>query len=236
MHFVRNPGRVPNVSPDQRTICICADGSAGTNGARLSGRAGSRPGLVREVPPAQWATGAEEARARLESSADGRRPATSRSAWPTRSCVQFWTMARRGVLPGQVRTGATFAVAAVEYLRYIEHDRGREPSTLRGYRSALQAHLLPAFGSMAVEDVTTEAIERWIAGFSQSVRTRNKLLIELHGPPGSRQEGVRVASKRCRRDREVPAADGAARSRCSRRRRCGLWCARPPLSRTGRCT
>ena len=91
--------------------------------------------------------------------------------------------ARRGVVPGQVRTGATFADAAAEYLRYIEHDRGRKPSTLRGYRSALQAHLLPAFGSMAVEDVTSEAIERWIAGFSGSVRTRNKLLIELHGIP-----------------------------------------------------
>jgi integrase len=102
--------------------------------------------------------------------------------------------ARRGVLPGQVRTGATFADAAGEYLRYIEHDRGRKPSTLRGYRSALQAHLLPAFGSMAVEEVSTEAIERWIADFSGSVRTRNKLLIELHGILGRTKKvyGLRV--------------------------------------------
>src|SRR6516165_3584236 len=70
--------------------------------------------------------------------------------------------ARRGVLPGMVRTGATLADAAAEYLRYIEHDRGRKPSTVRGYRSAIQAHLLPAFGSMAIEDVTVEAIEGWI--------------------------------------------------------------------------
>ena len=42
--------------------------------------------------------------------------------------------ARRGTLPGLVRTGATFADAAAEYLRYIEHDRGRKPSTLRGYQ------------------------------------------------------------------------------------------------------
>ena len=33
--------------------------------------------------------------------------------------------ARRGTLPGMVRTGATFADAAAEYLRYIEHDQGR---------------------------------------------------------------------------------------------------------------
>jgi hypothetical protein len=30
-----------------------------------------------------------------------------------------------------VRTGATFANAAAEYLRYVEHDRGRKRSTVR---------------------------------------------------------------------------------------------------------
>ncbi len=80
-----------------------------------------------------------------------------------------------------VRTGATFADAATEYLRYIEHDRGRKPSTVRGYRSSINAHLLPAFGSRAIESVSTEGIERWVAGFDGSVRTRNKLLMQLHG-------------------------------------------------------
>lgn len=89
--------------------------------------------------------------------------------------------ARRGTLPGMVRTGATFADAAAEYLRYIEQDRGRKPSTLRGYRSAIEAHLLPAFGELPVEDVTTTAIEQWLAGFTGSARSRNKLLIQLHG-------------------------------------------------------
>jgi integrase len=89
--------------------------------------------------------------------------------------------ARRWTLPGMVRTGATFADAAAEYLRYIEQDRGRKPSTLRGYRSAIEAHLLPAFGELPVENVTTGAIEQWLAGFSGSVRSRNKLLIQLHG-------------------------------------------------------
>ncbi|MEA2214367.1 MAG: hypothetical protein QOF83_4315 [Solirubrobacteraceae bacterium] len=89
--------------------------------------------------------------------------------------------ARRGVLPGMYRTGVTFADAAAEYLRYIEHDRGRKPSTLRGYRSAISVHLLPVFGPMPVEDVTVGAIERWMAGFGGSARSRNKLLIQLHG-------------------------------------------------------
>jgi integrase len=89
--------------------------------------------------------------------------------------------ARRGTLPGMVRTGATFADAAADYLRYIEHDRGRKPSTVRGYRSAIEVHLLPAFGALPLENVTTEAIERWLAGYAGSARSRNKLLIEMHG-------------------------------------------------------
>ena len=48
-----------------------------------------------------------------------------------------------------VRTGATFADAAAEYLRWIEHDRARKPSTVRDYQSIINAHLLPAFGTRA---------------------------------------------------------------------------------------
>jgi hypothetical protein len=41
--------------------------------------------------------------------------------------------AAAGRLPGMVRTGATVADACAEYLRYIEQDRQRKPSTLRDY-------------------------------------------------------------------------------------------------------
>ena len=59
--------------------------------------------------------------------------------------------ARRGTSPGMVRTGTTFADAAAEWLRYIEHDRGRKPSTVRDYRSVVDARLLPVFGAMPLE-------------------------------------------------------------------------------------
>lgn len=53
--------------------------------------------------------------------------------------------ARRGTLPGMVRSGATFADAAAEWLRFVAEDRERKPSTVKDYRSVLNAHLLPAF-------------------------------------------------------------------------------------------
>jgi hypothetical protein len=59
--------------------------------------------------------------------------------------------ARRGTLPGLVRTCATVADAAAEYLHYIEHDRERKPSTVQGYRWIIDAQILRAFGGMLLE-------------------------------------------------------------------------------------
>jgi integrase len=72
--------------------------------------------------------------------------------------------ARRGTLVGMVATGATFADAVAEFLRHAEQDRQLKPSTLRGYRSIMNAHLLPAFGGRRVEQITSADIEQWRAG------------------------------------------------------------------------
>jgi integrase len=94
----------------------------------------------------------------------------------------------RGTLPGMVRTGATFADAAAEYLRWIEHDRARKPSTVRDYQSIINAHLLAAFGKRRLEDITTEGIERWAAALTRGGRMNNrtklKILTVLHGVMG----------------------------------------------------
>ncbi len=95
---------------------------------------------------------------------------------------------RRGTLVGMVRTGATFADAAAEFMRYAEHDRALKPSTLRGYRSIIDAYLLPAFGQRPLEQITSREIETWRAGLVQGRTgktlvnaTRNRMLVLLHG-------------------------------------------------------
>ena len=94
--------------------------------------------------------------------------------------------ARRGTLPGLVRTGATFADAAAEWLRYVEHDRAVKPSTLVEYRSAVK-QLVAEFGDLQVEDLTAQRIEAWRSHLGEararplSNRTRNKLLTVLGG-------------------------------------------------------
>jgi len=87
-----------------------------------------------------------------------------------------------GPLQGSVETGVTFAEAAAEWLRFIAEDRERKPSTLVDYRSALNVHLLPVFGERSIESIITEEIELWRRSLTDlSNRSKNKLLIQLHG-------------------------------------------------------
>ncbi len=112
------------------------------------------------------------------------RPATG---YFTKRLAEDWLRslldeARRGTLPGLVRSGATFADAATEFLRYSEQDRGCKPSTIRDYRSTLEAHLLPAFGEVPLESITPASIDHWRASLTTlSPRTKNKLLTVMHG-------------------------------------------------------
>ena len=105
----------------------------------------------------------------------------------TKRTAEAWlqdvlAQARRGALPGMRKTGVTFAEAAEEWMRFIEHDRGRKPSTVKDYRNVLKSRLLPTFSDRPLESITTQDIEDWrksLDGLSN--RSKNKLLIQLHG-------------------------------------------------------
>lgn len=90
------------------------------------------------------------------------------------------TDARRGTLAGMKTTGATFADASAEWLRYVEQDRDVKPSTLSDYRHMVR-RLDRMFGSTPVERVEACTIEQWRAGLSCSNRTSQKYLIVLNG-------------------------------------------------------
>ena len=106
----------------------------------------------------------------------------------TRRSAQLWLdetllEARAGRLAGMTRTGILVSDAAAEYLRWLQHDRARKPSTLRDYASILRAHIIPAFGNVRIEDVTSDAVEAWSAQLAQRMgnRTRLKILTVFHG-------------------------------------------------------
>lgn len=103
----------------------------------------------------------------------------------TKRLAEAWlddvlAQARRAELPGMVRTGATVADAAAEWLRYVEHDRACKPSTLTDYRHTA-ARLIRDLGDQRLEDVTPDGLERWKATLTVSNRTVAKYIVILHG-------------------------------------------------------
>jgi hypothetical protein len=167
------------------------------------------------------------------------------AGYVTKRLAEAWLrnvldQARRGTLPGMVRRGATFADAAAEFLRYVADERDRKPSTLRDYRSVITAHLLPRFADELIEDITPAMIEEWGAslGAALASRTKNKLLVVLHGVFRRAQNvgglpANPVAGIEKHRER---SSARAATSTSSRPRRCSRSFARPATSRTPRST
>jgi hypothetical protein len=100
---------------------------------------------------------------------------------------------------------ATFADAAAEWLRFIEQDRQRKPSTVGGYASIVRTQLLPTFGPMQLETITPETIDAWLARSGGSISSRRKSLVLLHGI-FRRAQGLRTESQPDRRRREATAS------------------------------
>src|SRR3954453_18688801 len=74
------------------------------------------------------------------------------------------TDARRGHVE-VMRTGVTFARLAEDWLVWGEHERGWKHSTLVDRRSCVRRHLVPAFGHLRIEQITTARVERWKSEF-----------------------------------------------------------------------
>jgi hypothetical protein len=117
--------------------------------------------------------------------------------------------ARRGTFGGAVSVGATFADASAEWLRYVEHDRKRRPSTIADHRGVVEHALDREFGELPLEAVTVERIDSYRAHLVKegklSARTINKRLVVLHGilRPGDARLRPPVESGGARR----PSAD-----------------------------
>jgi integrase len=84
------------------------------------------------------------------------------------------------------RSKVSFGEACAEWLRYVEHDRQRRPSTLRDYRNVANGYLLVEFvPDTPLERITTERIdafrERMLAEGQLSRRSVQKVLVILHG-------------------------------------------------------
>jgi integrase len=82
----------------------------------------------------------------------------------------------------QDRASLTVAAVSERLLRHLEIV-GRKPTTLATYRSTLETHLLPAFGTRPLSEVSPERIENLMAAMQESgkaAKTRMNALVLLH--------------------------------------------------------
>jgi integrase len=96
--------------------------------------------------------------------------------------AEVLAQARRGELGGVVRSKATLAEAAEEWLRYVEHDRQRKASTVVDYRHMVN-RINRELGAVRLADLTPERIEAYRDGMVSrglANRTINKYLVVLH--------------------------------------------------------
>lgn len=131
------------------------------DGSRLQRRLG-RVWAPRSRPQAGYLTEAQ-AQARLDAILTGRDPLVN--VHPTR---------------------ATFEQACREWLRYVEHDRRRRPSTVRGYEHVVEGSYLPEFGaSTPLDDIDTARVDQYRERMVTEGRLRpptiNQRLAMLHG-------------------------------------------------------
>jgi integrase len=81
--------------------------------------------------------------------------------------------------------GATFADAAAEYLRYVEHVRQVGAVTVRDYRGVIDGYLLPAFAEKPIESITPDMIDSYKEKLITEGRLSNRVIVRhltvLHG-------------------------------------------------------
>jgi integrase len=112
------------------------------------------------------------------------------------------TDARRGALPGAIRSGVTFGDCCAEFLRYCEEVKKIDAGTVADYRGVIDGYLLEEFGAdTSPESIDADRIdqykERLIAEGKLSNRTIVRHLTVLHG--------VYKRAKRVFKLRENPA-------------------------------
>lgn len=77
----------------------------------------------------------------------------------------------------------TFGEAAKAWLRYVEHDRQRAPSTVRDYRNTVNAYLEPRWGDRRLGEITVNDVDALRTDLLEtlSARTTQKTLVLVHG-------------------------------------------------------
>lgn len=137
---------------------------------RKQRRRGRGEGSVRQRADGRW-----EVRIDLGRGLDGKRQRKSAFADTQADAID-----RLRELGGRAVDGRLVVSSTPTIKRYLNdwfatNEDGWRPSTQRGYRLAIDLHLVPAFGTLRVEALTPQRIQRWLTQHKQEHGARRRI-------------------------------------------------------------
>jgi integrase len=138
----------------------------------MARRRGRGEGSIRHRADGRW-----EARVDLGRGLDGERRQKSVFAETEAGAIRELKTLHGRSVAGHVLQTSTPTVA--QYLEdwYATNMDTWRPSTRRGYRGAIDGHLVPAFGPLRLEHLTPPRIQRWLTEHKQAHGARRRIVL-----------------------------------------------------------
>lgn len=138
----------------------------------MAKRRGRGEGNIRERADGRW-----EVRIDLGRGPDGKRRRKSAFASTQAAAVRLMKRLNGRAVDGQLLTTSTPTVGAYLEEWFTTNCDSWRPSTQRSYRSAIDLYLVPAFGTLRLEQLTPPVIQRWLVEHKTASGARRRITL-----------------------------------------------------------
>jgi integrase len=138
----------------------------------MAKRRGHGEGSIRERRDGRW-----EVRVDIGRGPDGKRRRKSAFALTQAEAVKLLKKLAGRQVDGQLLTTTTPTVAAFLEDWFATNSDGWRPSTRRCYRRAIDGFLVPAFGTLRLEQLTPATVQRWLTEHKTEHGARRRITL-----------------------------------------------------------
>lgn len=138
----------------------------------MAKRRGHGEGSIRERADGRW-----EVRIDLGRGVDGRRRRKTAYASTQAGAIKTLKELSSRQVDGQILTTSSQTIAAFLEDWFATNSDAWRPSTRRGYRSAIDLYLVPAFGVLRLEQLGPQAVQRWLTQHKTEHGARRRITL-----------------------------------------------------------
>ena len=138
----------------------------------MARRRGRGEGSIRERKDGRW-----EVRVDIGRGSDGKRRRKSAFAPTQADAVKLLKRLAGKAVDGQLLVTSTPTISSYLEEWYATNADTWRPSTCRGYRRAIDGFLIPAFGSLRVEQLSPQSVQRWLLQHKTAHGARRRITL-----------------------------------------------------------